>query len=97
VGDVVRHKKLGKGDVIDVYPLGEDVCAVVSFEKSGQKKIVLRYANLEMVSRAKVEPESKEDRKERREKEDVEESGEVEVEIDEEDEESEEEHKDSES
>jgi hypothetical protein len=59
VGDVVTHKKFGKGDILDVYPLGEDTCAVVSFEKSGQKKIILKYANLELVSRAKGEPEPK--------------------------------------
>jgi hypothetical protein len=59
VGDVVVHKKLGKGDILDVYPLGEETCAVISFEKSGQKKIILRLANLELVSRAKGEPEPK--------------------------------------
>ena len=59
VGDVVVHKKLGKGDILDVYPLGEETCVVISFEKSGQKKIILRLANLELVSRAKGEPEPK--------------------------------------
>jgi hypothetical protein len=59
VGDVVVHKKLGKGDILDVYPLGEETCAVISFEKSGQKKIILRLANLELVSRAKGEHEPK--------------------------------------
>lgn len=83
VGDTVTHKKLGKGDILDVYPLGEDICAVVSFEKWGQKKIILRYANLELVSRAKAEPESKEDKREKHAVEDVEESAEAEVEVDE--------------
>jgi hypothetical protein len=59
VGDTVVHKKLGKGDILDVYPLGEETCAVISFEKSGQKKVILRLANLELVSRAKGEPEPK--------------------------------------
>ncbi len=59
VGDTVSHKKLGKGDILDLYPLGEDTCAVISFEKSGQKKIILKYANLEVVSRLKVEREPK--------------------------------------
>jgi hypothetical protein len=59
VGDTVSHKKLGKGDILDLYPLGEDTCAVISFEKSGQKKIILKYANLEVVSRPKVEREPK--------------------------------------
>lgn len=65
IGDTVMHKKLGKGDVLDVYPLGEDTIAIISFEKSGQKKIVLKYANLELVSRPKVEAESKEEKPER--------------------------------
>lgn len=97
VGDTVMHKKLGKGDILDVYPLGEDICAVVSFEKWGQKKIILKFANLELVSRAKAEPESKGDRREKHPVEEVEKSGEVEadvdehVEVDEEDEEGEEE------
>jgi hypothetical protein len=100
VGDTVTHKKLGKGDILDVYPLGEDICAVVSFEKWGQKKIILRYADLELVSRAKVEHESKEDRREKHVVEDVEESAEVEVEVEgevEEDEEGEEKAKDEEA
>jgi len=59
VGDTVSHKKLGKGDILDLYPLGEDTCAVISFEKSGQKKIILKYAALELIARAKSEPETK--------------------------------------
>jgi hypothetical protein len=59
IGDVVVHKKLGKGDILDIYALGEDTCVVISFEKSGQKKMILRLANLELVSRAKGEPEPK--------------------------------------
>lgn len=62
VGDSVMHKKLGKGDVLDIYPLGEDTVAIISFEKSGQKKIVLKYANLELVSRPKVEAEAREEK-----------------------------------
>jgi hypothetical protein len=65
VGDSVMHKKLGKGDVLDIYPLGEDTIAIISFEKSGQKKIVLKYANLELVSRPKTEAEGKEEKAER--------------------------------
>lgn len=98
VGDTVTHKKLGKGDILDVYPLGEDTCAVVSFEKWGQKKIILRYANFELVSRAKVEHESKEDRRERHVVEEVEEPAEVEVDVEEDvEEEGEEEAKDEEA
>ena len=57
VGDRVEHPKMGEGDVLDVYPLGEDTCVVVSFEKLGQKKLILRYANLEVVPVEVEEPE----------------------------------------
>jgi DNA helicase-2/ATP-dependent DNA helicase PcrA len=49
VGDRVKHPKLGEGDVLDVYPLREETCVVVSFEKLGQKKLILKYANLQVV------------------------------------------------
>jgi len=65
IGDTVTHKKLGKGDVLDVYPLGEDTVAIISFEKSGQKKIILKYANLELVSRPKAEAEHREEKPEK--------------------------------
>jgi hypothetical protein len=107
VGDTVMHKKLGKGDILDVYPLGEDICAVISFEKWGQKKIILKFANLELISRAKAEPETKEEKKDKHPVEEVDEAAEVEVDVDEEvegaeaeegeEEEGEEEHKGDES
>jgi DNA helicase-2/ATP-dependent DNA helicase PcrA len=49
VGDKVRHPKLGEGEVLDIHPFGEERCAVISFENLGQKKIILKYAKLEMV------------------------------------------------
>jgi hypothetical protein len=49
VGDRVSHSKLGEGDILDLYPYGEDTVAVISFEKWGQKKIMLRYAELGVV------------------------------------------------
>ena len=38
---------------------GEDTCAVISFEKSGQKKIILKFAALDLVARAKVDHEAR--------------------------------------
>jgi DNA helicase-2/ATP-dependent DNA helicase PcrA len=61
VGDRVNHKKLGKGEVLDVYPLGEDTCAVISFEEWGQKKIVLKYADLKVVEEEPEEVEEPEE------------------------------------
>jgi len=49
MGDRVKHAKLGEGEVLDVYPFGEEICAVISFEKWGQKKIILKYAKLEVL------------------------------------------------
>jgi hypothetical protein len=50
VGDRVRHPKLGEGEVLDVHPFGEETCAVISFEGVGQKKIILKYAKLKVIS-----------------------------------------------
>jgi DNA helicase-2/ATP-dependent DNA helicase PcrA len=58
IGDRVKHPKLGEGDVIDIYPMGEDTVAIVSFEKIGQKKMLLSYAKLKLVPQAE-EPETK--------------------------------------
>jgi DNA helicase-2/ATP-dependent DNA helicase PcrA len=49
VGDRVKHPKLGEGDVLDIHPLGEETCAVISFEQLGQKKVILKYAKLKVV------------------------------------------------
>ena len=49
IGDRVKHSKLGEGDVLDVHPLGEETCAVISFEQWGQKKIILKYAKIEIL------------------------------------------------
>ena len=49
IGDKVKHPKMGEGDVLDLYPFGEDIVAVVSFEKWGQKKIVLKHAKMTVV------------------------------------------------
>jgi DNA helicase-2/ATP-dependent DNA helicase PcrA len=57
IGDRVKHAKLGEGDVLDIYPLREETCIVVSFEKLGQKKLILQYAKLKLVPEKVEEPE----------------------------------------
>ncbi len=57
IGDRVKHSNLGVGDVLDVHPLGEETCAIISFEQWGQKKIILRYASLEILPELEEEPE----------------------------------------
>ncbi len=49
VGDRVSHPNLGEGDVLDLYPHGEELFAVISFEKWGQKKIAVGYAELSVI------------------------------------------------
>jgi DNA helicase-2/ATP-dependent DNA helicase PcrA len=61
VGDRVTHPKLGEGDILDIYPMGEETCAVISFEKIGQKKIILRYAKLKPVAKQQGKGESEQD------------------------------------
>ncbi|MFZ1946279.1 MAG: hypothetical protein WAW06_01915 [bacterium] len=73
VGDTVKHKELGKGEILDVYPFGQETCAMISFEKYGQRKLILKYASLELVSRTKTEREAREERARPREAEVVEE------------------------
>lgn len=61
VGDRVRHPNLGEGDVLDIYPVGEDTCAVISFEKLGQKKVILKYAKLKLVPKHEEKEEAEAD------------------------------------
>jgi hypothetical protein len=57
VGDRVSHPNLGEGDILDLYPYGEELFAVISFEKWGQKKIALGYADLTIVEPPEEEEE----------------------------------------
>jgi len=34
---------------LDIYPFGEEMCAVISFEQLGQKKVILKYAKLKII------------------------------------------------
>ena len=45
VGDSVTHDLFGSGTVISVQPLAGDVMITVDFEKSGTKKLMLKYAS----------------------------------------------------
>ena len=49
VGTRVRHAKYGVGTIIDVEGEGDDRKLTVSFQDYGAKKMVERYANLELV------------------------------------------------
>jgi len=48
VGTRVRHSKFGLGTIIEVEGEGEDRRLTVSFQDYGQKKLLERYANLQL-------------------------------------------------
>ncbi len=46
-GDVVMHKVFGKGSVLVVKPMGNDMLLEINFDKIGIKKLMANYAKLE--------------------------------------------------
>jgi len=48
IGTRVRHPKYGIGTILEVEGEGEDRKLTVSFQDYGAKKLVERYANLEL-------------------------------------------------
>jgi hypothetical protein len=48
-GSRVRHPTLGQGVVLELEGQGEEARITVFFEKSGKRKLVARFANLEML------------------------------------------------
>ena len=50
VGDVVNHQRFGKGNVLNIEGKGADLKAEIIFENGGIKKLLLRFAKLEIIS-----------------------------------------------
>ncbi len=50
VGNVVNHQRFGKGEVIKIEGKGADIKAEIKFENGGVKKLLLRFAKLEVLS-----------------------------------------------
>jgi DNA helicase-2/ATP-dependent DNA helicase PcrA len=48
-GSRVRHPTLGQGVVLELDGQGEDAKITVFFEKAGKRKLVARFANLELL------------------------------------------------
>ncbi len=46
IGDQVKHVKWGVGTVLFRSGMGEQAKAIIIFSEEGQKKVMLRYANL---------------------------------------------------
>ena len=50
VGDLVNHQRFGKGNVLNIEGKGADLKAEIKFENGGTKKLLLRFAKLEIIS-----------------------------------------------
>ncbi|MEK9756256.1 MAG: UvrD-helicase domain-containing protein [Bacteroidota bacterium] len=51
-GDYVSHEKFGKGKIVKLEGLGNDLRASVEFEKFGEKNLLLRFAKLNKIKKA---------------------------------------------
>ncbi|AXT20495.1 ATP-dependent DNA helicase [Flavobacteriaceae bacterium AU392] len=49
VGNFVEHMRFGKGEVIKIEGMGADIKAEINFEKGGVKKLLLRFAKLDVI------------------------------------------------
>ena len=49
VGNVVKHIRFGKGEVLKIDGIGSDIKAEIKFEVGGVKKLILRFAKLEVI------------------------------------------------
>jgi DNA helicase-2/ATP-dependent DNA helicase PcrA len=50
VGDTVNHQRFGKGTVLSIEGKAADLKAEIKFENGGSKKLLLRFAKLEILS-----------------------------------------------
>ena len=48
-GNIVNHQRFGKGEVINVEGKGADMKAEIKFQSVGTKKLLLRFAKLEVI------------------------------------------------
>ena len=49
VGNIVKHIRFGKGEVVKIEGVGSDIKAEIKFEVGGVKKLLLRFAKLEVI------------------------------------------------
>ena len=49
VGTEVMHKKFGKGIITGAEPEDDDLKLDIQFEKAGNKRLIARFANLEII------------------------------------------------
>ena len=48
-GQRIYHKKFGEGVITKVEPEGDDMKVDISFDKSGNKRLMAKYAGLEIL------------------------------------------------
>ena len=49
VGNIVEHMRFGKGEVLKIEGVGADLKAEINFENGGVKKLLLRFAKLDIL------------------------------------------------
>jgi ATP-dependent DNA helicase UvrD/PcrA len=49
VGNIVKHLRFGKGEVLKIEGKGADIKAEINFENGGIKKLLLRFAKLDVI------------------------------------------------
>jgi DNA helicase-2/ATP-dependent DNA helicase PcrA len=50
VGNIVNHQRFGNGEVLKIEGKGADLKAEIKFKAVGVKKLLLRFAKLEIIS-----------------------------------------------
>ena len=50
IGNIVMHERFGKGEVLNIEGVGADKKAEIKFEVGGIKKLLLRFARLDVLS-----------------------------------------------
>jgi DNA helicase-2/ATP-dependent DNA helicase PcrA len=50
VGNMVMHERFGKGQVINIEGVGADKKAEIKFDVGGIKKLLLRFAKLDIIA-----------------------------------------------
>ena len=50
VGNIVNHQRFGRGEVLKIEGKGQDVKAEIKFQNGSVKKLLLRFAKLEVIS-----------------------------------------------
>ena len=48
-GNVVMHERFGRGQVVNIEGIGADKKAEIKFEVGGIKKLLLRFAKLDII------------------------------------------------